>query len=196
MAFGFSDEDNEQYEREGYVIFREIVPASLMNDIRNAIEPVEEFIAHNARVDSRAGKREKPDMRRYGPLSEYEHLMPSLKPIQDFCELPALLDAVQRITSPECNYGTPETLEVLRSPAAIFSTAWHRDFLRTPGESGAPTYQELFDDMAKEPTWFHQFNCPLYRELSLWYVPGTYNKDDTDAQRNFLWRTKKKYGCS
>ena len=190
MAFSFSEDYYHQYARDGFVVFGDIVPPSLISDLRTTLAPVEDFIRENPRTDHRAKsakKDVKPDMRRYGPVSDYAHLMPSFESVQNFCELPALMDAVKKITTADSHFGTPDTLEVLRSPVrSVYSTPWHRDFLRTPGK-GDPTYQEVFDLIDEQPGFFHQFNCPLYRERSLWYVPASFSRPDTTDEQAFDW---------
>ena len=73
MAFKFSDAFYSQYETEGYVIFKGIVPGSLVNDLRTALAPVEEYITVNPPINKRGNKKKKnlthAGMALYVPIS-------------------------------------------------------------------------------------------------------------------------------
>ena len=112
--------------------------------------------------------------------------------MKEYYALSDLMEAIKKITAQDCNYGSLNTLDILRSiNTNVFSTPWHRDFLRTPGVDGSPTFQEIIDLTEKEPGFYHQYNFALYREQSLWYVPGSYGRPNTKDEESFEWHAQR-----
>src|SRR5687767_1815515 len=116
MAYQFSDMHIDEYHRHGFTVFRGILPPSLIGDLRRITD------------QARAMAREKrgPQVQRLQPVSAYE-LDP--QPFEEFRDLPALREAVDRVLSPRHSFGTREYLGVLFEPAELpYCTAWHRDW--------------------------------------------------------------------
>lgn len=162
MPFEFRDEMIHDYRKEGYVIFRGILPPSLIRDLRQA----------SARVPDLARKERGPNAQRLQPITN--HLTgEELKPFRDYLTLPVLVDAIHQLLSPrhEMMNGGPAHVGLLIEPTeAPGSTPWHRDIRET---SNVPDVEE-FRRINPDPLWFNQINCPLYEDNCTWYVPGSY----------------------
>lgn len=161
MAFAFCDRMIHQYRTQGYVIFRQIIPASLLKDLRRA----------TARVHDIARTRSGPQAQRLQPLNR--HLSPEeLKPVYAYAELPPLVDAIQKVLTPRHRLSNGlDRLGVLLEPAEKpWVTAWHRDIRAT---SNVPDVEE-FLRVTVDPLWFNQVNCPLYEDGCTWFVPGSH----------------------
>ena len=159
MAFEFSERHIDEFKTRGYTVFRQIVPPSLIRDLRTASE------------DARQVAREKggPQVQRLQPVGAYEI---DQRPFVDFSELPELLDAVARVLTPHHSPSNPETCGILLEPAEQpYCTTWHRDG-RGPGPH--EEWRRLFHHI----DFYNQTNCPLYRDSSLWYVPGSHLRPD------------------
>ncbi|MBV7337603.1 hypothetical protein KFU94_57120 [Chloroflexi bacterium TSY] len=116
MSFRFSDSHIADYYTLGYTVFRSILPAALIQDLRSVADQAREII-HTERG---------PQAQRLQPVGKYEL---DLKPFQDFAELPPLRDAVSRVLSPRHQYGNTNLLGILLHPGDMpYCTAWHRDW--------------------------------------------------------------------
>ena len=79
MAFQFQDSMVNEYLSQGYLIFRGIVPPSLLSDLRREAEKARD-LAH---------KLNGPQTQRIQPLSNYSDEL-NLQPFYDYTELPEL----------------------------------------------------------------------------------------------------------
>ena len=81
MAFELSERHIDEFKTRGYTVFRQVVPPSLIRDLRAASD------------DARRMAREKggPQVQRLQPVAAYEI---DQRPFADFSELPDLVDAV------------------------------------------------------------------------------------------------------
>ncbi len=160
MAFEFSERHIDEFKTRGYTVFRQIVPPSLIRDLRAAAE------------EARRLAREKggPQAQRLQPVGAYEI---DRGPFVDFSGLPELVDAVARVLTPRHSPSNPETCGILLEPAEEpYCTTWHRDG-RSAGTDMGP-WRRMFHHV----DFFNQTNCPLYRDSSLWYVPGSHLRPD------------------
>src|SRR4051812_16896032 len=116
MPFVFSDAHIEDYHSRGATIFRKIVPAALIADLRRSVEAGRELAyAENG-----------PQAQRFQPVSNYQI---EQKPFQNFAELTTLRDAVSRVLSPIHDAMSPQSCGVLIEPRSeAWCTQWHRDW--------------------------------------------------------------------
>lgn len=168
MTFAFSDSMIGAYERDGYVIFRQIVPPSLVADLRR--------VSERGRELARAAGG--PLAQRLEPVANWDI---DQKPFEDYRDLPELRDAIRRLLSPRHTYGNRELhLGVLIEPVEVpYCMPWHQD-LRHLTPRSLPF---LTPEAKRDPDLFNQINCALYRDDSLWVVPGSHARDDTVAER-------------
>ena len=168
MSFHFSERAIDEYRRDGYVVFRDVVPPSLIAELRRVSERGSEL----ARA---AGG---PLAQRFEPVANWDI---DQKPFDDYRELPELRDAMSRLLSPHHTYGNRELhLGVLIEPVEVpYCMPWHQD-LRHLAASSLPF---LTLDAKRDPDLFNQINCALYQDDSLWVVPGSHARDDTPEER-------------
>lgn len=169
MAFKFCGSMIHHYRTQGYVIFRQVLPISLVRDLRRA----------TATAPDQARKRHGPQAQRLQPVGDYDL---DFKPFMDYMTLSPLVDAIQKILTPRhtLSKGDAGNMGLLLEPAELpWCTAWHRDIRET---HGVPDVEE-FRRITADPLWFNQINCPLYEDSCTWYVPGSYLRQfDLDGE--------------
>ncbi|HEX4123857.1 MAG TPA: phytanoyl-CoA dioxygenase family protein [Tepidisphaeraceae bacterium] len=169
MAFPFSERQIEEYHRDGYTVFRGILPPALIAELRRVTDKGREL----------ARARHGPQAQRLQPVFSFDL---DLQPFRDYLELPALVDSVQRVLTPRYWPGNPRVLGVLLEPAdEPWCTNWHRDlrdFTTDPRQLAS--FAEHFSDI----NFFNQVNCALYEDDSTWIVPGSHLRaEDSAAER-------------
>src|SRR5262245_30059520 len=143
MAFRISDQHIDEYHTRGLTVFRGILPASLLRDLRRATDRAREI----------AREKHGPQSQRLQPVAAYDL---DQRPFEDYHALPELRDAVTRLLSPRHQPSTREWLGVLLEPADLpWCTQWHRDWHdRVPGVEPAD-----FDTARRNTNLFNQVNC-------------------------------------
>lgn len=162
MAFTFSEQHIVERYTLGYTVFRQIIPASLLRDLRQACERVHEL-----------ARKSGPRAMRLTGVARHGL---DCKAFQDYAQLPALNDAITRVLGPGRTYGDPDPMAILIETADIPVTqAWHRD--AREGEL-LEEHREEFNRAVSAPVFINQVNCPLYEDAALWYVPGSHLRGD------------------
>lgn len=160
MTYKIREEDIAQYYRDGYIVFRRILPASLIRDLR----------AEADKAVLIARKVSGTQAQRLQPVAKYADQL-NMKPFQDYKELPAINEALHQLLSPEHFHGCTDVLGMLLEPAELaWCTSWHRDItLKTSRLSESEFYDLALD-------WYsaNQVNCPLYDDGCTWFVPGSH----------------------
>ncbi|HEY3233814.1 MAG TPA: phytanoyl-CoA dioxygenase family protein [Polyangiaceae bacterium] len=176
MSFVWSDRYVEEFRRDGYVIFRGIVPPALVRDLRR-----------EAHIGRDIARRERGTLaQRLHGIGRYEEL--SFRPFRDYLDLPALRDAVTRVLSPHHAPGTEDILSILIEPAdKPWTTGWHRDVRDT---ERAPEVIERFWQDCLNLDLFNQVNCALYEDSCTWVVPGSHARRDTPAEAELATRSR------
>lgn len=164
MAFQVRDEHIEQYYREGYTIFEDIVPAAMIRDLRKATEKAREIA---------------PTVQGARKIFHVQQQLGELLDLQifrDYKQLPDLIDAFRKVLTPKHQLAPMEAyLEIFFEPKEHpHLLKWHRDLWPTsPGID-----PEEFKRLDQDPTFFAKANCPLYVDGAFWYVPGSVARPD------------------
>ena len=168
MPFTFSEHHISDYYREGYTVFRGILPPALVGDLRRVTDDAREV------VRTERG----PQAQRLQPVDKFGDRF-DLQPFRDYYEFPELIDACQRVLSPDHTFAGLDRLGVFFEPAERpWCTRWHRDI--TVESKGVDP--EEFSKLTLDPTFFTQVNCALYTDVSTWYVPGSDGRPDTPSE--------------
>ncbi|MCE9589491.1 MAG: phytanoyl-CoA dioxygenase family protein [Planctomycetes bacterium] len=158
MAYKLSEEQITGYYRDGYIVFRQVVPVSLVRDLRREADKAADF-AHKTDVNAQ----------RLQPVDKHEGLL-DLKPFREYAQLPELREALDQVLSPRHYTGNLNAMGILLSPTTMpWCTAWHRDM--TLATSRLPV--EEFVDIMLDWNSANQVNCPLYDDDCTWFVPGS-----------------------
>ena len=165
MAFQFEDSMIDQYVTQGYVVFEQILPATLVRDLRVQADRAREL----------AYEVNGPQTQRIQPVGRYADKI-DIKPFEDYCQLPALVDAVHRLLSPQHQHGHLNLMGILLEPQDFpWTCGWHRD---GPVEVPEPAYDDILQAVIAEAWYdtrhFNQVNCALYPDSCTWYVPGSH----------------------
>ncbi|MEK8051129.1 phytanoyl-CoA dioxygenase family protein [Ideonella sp. DXS22W] len=167
MAFEFSDRHIVEYHTQGYVVLRDLLPATLLTDLRRETDRGRE-------IARRLGGG---NAQRLQPVQE--HLDP--RPFAELWGLPALHHALTEILR-----GIEFSVEgdaVLYEPGeSPYCMCWHRDFRDLSPGMDLAAWQASFHDLRL----FNQTNVALYDDACLWVVPGSHLRADTpDEIRRF-----------
>jgi ectoine hydroxylase-related dioxygenase (phytanoyl-CoA dioxygenase family) len=167
MAYRYSERHREEYYAAGLTVLRDLIPAALLSDLRSETDTAREI----------ARREHGAQTQRLQPVYRYEEL--NHQPFRDFLALPELRAAVAGILGPE--HTESDIMGVLFEPKeAAWATAWHRDWgYNVPGID----VDAFFDAALHKPQMFNQLNAALYDDHSLWVVPGSHARPDTDAER-------------
>ena len=162
MAFAFSDHHIEDYRTQGYTVFRQILPLSLVSDLRRVCDAAKDI----------ARREHGPQAQRLQPI----HRFPiDQQPFLDYAELPILTDAIHRLLSPDFRLSGPEFMGVLFEPAeSPWCTHWHRDWRDNMAGLDLACWDEHFSD----DRYFNQVNCALYSDQCTWIIPGSHLRRD------------------
>ena len=162
MAFQFNDRHIESYHINGYTVFEQILPPSLVNDLRKVTDEARDL------ARSKSGGQ----VQRIQPVSKYEL---DQQPFMDYAELPELVDAISRLLTTRHRHGDRDLFGILLEPRDLpWCTHWHRDW--RDNASGLPL--EMWDDVFSDLDYFNQINSPLYDDSCTWVVPGSHLRRD------------------
>ena len=162
-----TEEDRQKYREEGYHVIPQVIPASLLKDLRREAAKAQ-AIAH--RIDG-------PQAQRLSVLKDYSNEL-NMKVFSAFDEIEGLVQAIQDLLTPEHFLQPTTEATILFGPRdRPWSTEWHRDFRDHIEEE--PWKEHLADDwenISNNFNFWNQVNCPLYEDNSTWYVPGTFQR--------------------
>ena len=181
MAFSITDEDVRSYRDRGYFIIRQVIPASLLGDLRREARKGREL----------AYRIHGPQSQRLSPLGDYTAAL-ELKAFRDFNAIEGLHEAVRALTSPRHVLGTVENITILFQPRdRPWSTEWHRDWRHhvIEAEFQAEVGDARWQEIANSPDFFNQINCPLFEDTSTWYVPGSHRRVTDSAAETAVFRS-------
>jgi hypothetical protein len=157
---------SEEYQTQGCTVFRAILPASLIAELRRATDRGREL----------ARERSGPGAQRFQPVASFDI---DQKPFEAFRDLPELREAVAGILTPEHTYGNLARTGVLIEPLVLpYCTRWHRDWRDNHPYLDLREWETVFGDVA----YFNQTNCALYEDHSFWFVPGSHLRRDVPVE--------------
>jgi hypothetical protein len=109
----------------------------------------------------------------------YRYPDPDPRPFRDFLALPELRRTVEAVLGP--GHAESDIMGILFEPGeAAWATPWHREWgYNVPGID----LDAFFHAVLHEPGMFNQLNAALYEDHSLWVVPGSHDRPDTEAER-------------
>lgn len=172
--------NKEKFEQNGYVIidvltnqeiidFRELMDALISPKIKSA----------DSAKRSSSFQHLGDEIQHFGQEARqyYFHLLtkPGTEPIHHAFHHPVMLRAVEEIIGPNLIVNNASILAANEGTA--YSLGWHRDIIQIP--------QAEIEDWLFSPERFHnsvQINLPLVDENSLWIVPGSHNRPNTEAE--------------
>ncbi len=165
MEFQFDDTMIDQYLSQGYLIFRGIVPPSLLRDLRVEAEKAR-HLAH---------KLNGPQTQRIQPLSAYADDL-NLTPFYDYTELPQLADAIQRLLGKDYTHGHVDIMGLLVEPLERpWHIGWHRDgVVEVPPEAYDDIVKAKLAEVWHDLRHYNQVNCAIYADSCTWFVPGSH----------------------
>ena len=135
MTFQFSDRHIEEYQTQGYTVFRKILPCSLIEELRR--------VTDQGRILAR--KTHNAQVQRLQPVGKYDI---DLKPFQEFSQLPDLTDAIHRLLSDDHYIGDVRKMAVLLEPGEMpWVTGWHRDLRDNFPKLDMTEWKDNFSDI-------------------------------------------------
>ncbi len=165
MAFHFEEQMIHDYHAKGFTIFRGAIPDALLRDLRREAD----------KARALALELSGPTAQRIQPISKFADRIDQ-RPFKDYCELPALADAVKQLLGPDYTHGHVDIMGILVEPKERpWTIGWHRDGVVEVPEDA---YDEIVRAKIAEAWYdfrhFNQVNCALYAESNTWIVPGSH----------------------
>lgn len=178
----------EQFLKNGYVII-DVLSEEEINDFRTVMDkllspkavsdddtPKSSSFQHLGDALADFGK----EARQY-----YFHLLtkPGTEPIHHAFYNPKILKAVEQIIGPDLIVNNASILAA--NVGTSYSLGWHRDIIQIP--------QDEIDDWLFSKERFHnsvQINLPLVDENSLWIVPKSHNRPNTEDENKAFQGSK------
>jgi hypothetical protein len=163
-----TEADRIHYRESGYFVIRQVIPANLLRDLRRVAAK-----AHDIAV-----RLHGPQTQRLAPLKAHADEL-DLQPFRDFDQIEGLNAAIKALLTPEHTLKPSDDAGILFGPRERpWSTEWHRDWrdhvleAEFQAEIGDARWREIANDFR---LW-NQVNCPLYEDISTWYVPGSFKR--------------------
>lgn len=165
MAFVFQETMIDQYWREGYLIFRGILPPNLLADLRRQADKARD-LAH--RLNG-------PQTQRIQPIDRYRDDL-DLRPFRDYAELDALRETVDRLLGPGRTHAHLDVMGLLVEPVERpWHCGWHRDgVVEVPPEARDAEVEAFMAGIWHDKRFYNQVNCALYADSCTWFVPGSH----------------------
>jgi hypothetical protein len=159
MTYKIPDQDIADYYHHGFIVFKRILPTSLIKDLRIEADKAAAII-----------RAQNPQAQRIQPLQAHDGKI-NLQPFRDFAQLPALRDAIDQLLSKDHTWGNLDVMGILLEPTQYaWCTSWHRDI--TAESSRLPI--DEFEELVLDWKTVNQINCPLYDDECTWFVPGSH----------------------
>ena len=183
MTFKVKESQIAGYFSRGYAVVEGVVPSSLIGDLRRLEGRYRALLtadATNGRTDQFKLCDGDADL--------------DVQPVRDLSQLPQLHDAVAQLIG--CDefvcFRTDRPSTIFRNELRAHRPcckSWHRDI--TPKYVNESL--EATAELARDPQMFNSIYCPLYRDSSLWYVPGSSVRDDTEAELAIHYSNQMRY---
>ena len=163
MPFQFIEKHIADYHTLGYTIFQDIIPTSLLTDLRRVADKAREI----------ARKVTGPQAQRLQPIAKYDL---DQQPFKNYGELPELNDAIHQVLTPHHYHNDLDRTGILLEPAEYpWCTDWHRDWRdHMPQEVFESEFREEWQWQSFHIDYQNQINCALYEDPSTWIVPGSH----------------------
>ncbi len=172
MAFKFCDSMIHDYWQQGYVVFKGILPPSLLNDLYPEADKARKL----------AREIHGPQAQRLQPIVRYGEQI-KWQPFEDYIQLASLHDAINRLLGGSVQvqggtfrHATKDVLGLLVEPSRPRHHGWHRDWVSNYKleEQHTPVRMAEYHLKWHKPTSGNQVNCAIYADSCLWYVPGSH----------------------
>ncbi len=169
MKLEVTETDRLKYREEGYHIFPQVLPHTLLTDLRREAAKLQE-IAYRERG---------PQAQRISkPINAYAEEI-DLSPFRRVNEIDGLNEAIKALLTDDHYLKSTEEATVLFGPNdRPWSTEWHRDWRDHIEDKYFYEHigNEKWEEIATDFNMWNQVNCPLYEDTSTWYVPGSFRR--------------------
>jgi ectoine hydroxylase-related dioxygenase (phytanoyl-CoA dioxygenase family) len=181
MSWDVNEDDVRRYRQRGYHVFPQVIPTALLRDLRREA----------AKARAVAYRIHGPQAQRLQPLKEHAAEF-DLEPFRRFNEIEGLAEAIAQLTSPRHQLRPIEDAVLLFQPRdRPWSTEWHRDWRDhvLDADFHAHVGEVRWQEIAHNPDFFNQVNCPLFEDTSTWYVPGSHLELHNSAAETAVFRS-------
>jgi len=172
--------NKEKFLEDGYVII-DVLTEQEVADFREVMDTLlsPKVKAADTKKHSASFQHLGDEIANFGQEARqyYFHLLtkPGTEPIHHAFHHPVMLKAVEEIIGPNLIVNNASILAA--NVGTSYSLGWHRDIIQIP--------QDEIEDWLFSPERFHnsvQINLPLVDENSLWVVPGSHNRPNTEEE--------------
>ena len=178
----------EHFLSDGYVII-DVLTDKEIEDFREVMDTLisPKLEASNTKKKSSSFQHLGDEIADFGKEARqyYFHLLtkPGTEAIHHAFYHPVILKAVEEILGPNLIVNNASILAA--NIGTSYSLGWHRDIIQIP--------EAEIEDWLFSPKRFHnsvQINLPLVDENSLWIVPGSHFRPNTEAENNVFGGSK------
>ena len=165
MPFKFEEWMNHQYLQQGYLIFRHIIPDTLLNELRREADKARLF-AHQING---------PQTQRIQPISKFGDKI-DLRPFENYVELDEIHLAVTGLLGEGHTPAHLDIMGILVEPQqSPWHCGWHRDgVVEVPPEGRDEVVNSFMNQVWYDLRIYNQVNCALYQDSCTWFVPGSH----------------------
>ncbi|MCK8494857.1 phytanoyl-CoA dioxygenase family protein [Spirosoma sp. RP8] len=180
--------NKEKFETDGYVII-DVLTETEIGEFRALMDALISPKVKSADTEKRSSSFQHlgDEIRDFGKEARqyYFHLLtkPGTETIHHAFHHPVILKAVEELIGPNLIVNNASILAA--NEGTEYSLGWHRDIIQIP--------QAEIEDWLFSPERFHnsvQINLPLVDENSLWVVPGSHNRPNTEAENQAFQGSK------
>lgn len=170
----------EKFQKDGFVIV-DILTEQEVRDFRVIMDKLlnPDKKAEDRKVHSSSFQHLGDEIADFGQEARqyYFHLLtkPGTEPIHHAFHHPKVLEVVETLLGPDLIVNNASILAA--NAGTSYSLGWHRDIIQIP--------EQEIEDRLFSPDRFHnsvQINLPLVDENSLWVVPGSHNRPNTEEE--------------
>ncbi|GAB3806574.1 hypothetical protein GCM10028819_42220 [Spirosoma humi] len=180
--------NKEKFETDGYVII-DVLTETEIGEFRALMDALISPKVKSTDTEKRSSSFQHlgDEIRDFGKEARqyYFHLLtkPGTETIHHAFHHPVILRAVEELIGPNLIVNNASILAA--NEGTEYSLGWHRDIIQIP--------QAEIEDWLFSPERFHnsvQINLPLVDENSLWVVPGSHNRPNTEAENQAFQGSK------
>ncbi len=159
MTYKIPEQDIANYYRDGYIVFKRIVPTTLIKELRVEADKGAAIV-----------REINPQAQRIQPLQAHEGKL-NLQPFREYAQLSDLRDAIDQLLSKDHVWAKLDIMGILLEPTQYaWCTSWHRDITAASSRLA----RDEFEDLVLDWQAVNQINCPLYDDECTWFVPGSH----------------------
>jgi ectoine hydroxylase-related dioxygenase (phytanoyl-CoA dioxygenase family) len=174
MTVADLDRHAEEYARDGLTVVTDVIPGRLLAEMRDQVERLR---AHTHAVAGPDARRPPGGLVGGRILRDFDGAVDATV-LGTLAELPRLRGAIDRLLGTDFVLDAEAFTVLFNMTTQSECQRWHRDYRDNVPQTDLVRWRRLVPDLR----FFNQFNGALYDDMSLWVVPGSHVRDDTEEE--------------